>query len=542
MNRNTRARAMRGLPRCERIGVIGLFIALLLAWTPVVTAESPAGMPGEDWIVTSRPGERLQDIAERHLAPGRHWTELVRYNQIAEPFVLSPGTRIRVPVAWMKQNPEVVRVVNTDGDVWVRRAGQTSLQPARAGEILQTGDELRTRNGSARLRFGDGSEIDLAAHTEVIFNRLTRYGESEMTDTRFKLVKGRIENRVTPREQPAGRYEVTTPGAVAAVRGTVFRIAADGSETRTEVVEGRVEIRTTADEALLQAGEGAIVGRGAVTPVALPPAPSLQLPDRVDTLPLALSWSPVAGAIAYRLMLSKAPSGALLHDTLLQTPEARFDQLDNGVYRLTLRSVGSDGLEGPDLAIEFTVERTSAPATLTVPEPEARLELPAPFRWQSGSAGTLHSLEIAATPAFTTLVGRTPFATTTSARLHRELPPGRYYWRVATLTGGEALTYSEVRPVLFVGSLPTTRVIAVNYDGKRARVFWRRVPQSQGYQVQVAADETFRFIQRELTLQESHATLELDPEQTWYVRVKPVGSPLALSRFGEHEALRIPSP
>ncbi len=55
---------------------------------------------------------------------------------------------------------------------------------------------------------------------------LGSFDASGMVDTSVRLKKGRVENRVAP-QKPDSRYRIITPAAVAAVRGTEFRVGGD---------------------------------------------------------------------------------------------------------------------------------------------------------------------------------------------------------------------------------------------------------------------------------------------------------------------------
>lgn len=103
------------------------------------------------------------------------------------------------------------------GDVAVRSAGG-AWQPARVGQSLQIGDEVRV---------GDGAYAELAYdrnHTTV--SRLDKAGTvvieaAGAEGVRVRLKQGRLFNVVAPL-QTGQHFVVQTPEAVASVRGTVF--------------------------------------------------------------------------------------------------------------------------------------------------------------------------------------------------------------------------------------------------------------------------------------------------------------------------------
>ncbi len=526
-----------------RLPVVGVLLLLLClgGWTTPPPAH--ARDDAQDWLYISRPGETLQDIGERFLAPDHAWLDLMHYNGLADPFVLAPGTELSIPVAWLAQRSEPAILQTVSGKVWIRRAQRQDYQPATPGAVVQVGDEVKTGAGAATLRFADGSETDIAATTRLVINRMTRFGRSGMLDIRWRLLEGGAENRVSPVQQPAGRHEVTTPGAVAAVRGTVFRLHADGPRTRAEVIEGSVELRNGGALALLQAGEGTTNAEGGILVQTLPEPPPLQVASRVEAVPLVVRWEPVSAAAAYRVRLHDENSGRMLREEVTTETSLTLAELRNGLYRVSIRTIAADRLEGREARAPIDVRQEALPVTLSWPEDSALVNENRPvFRWDSAQAGQLYSLEIATTADFKTLVSRSPFVAGLATTPDSALPAGHYFWRVVSLAGGDTFASSPPRQLSVVGRLQMTRVISVNYAGGQARVFWRQVPGAEAYELQVAEDEYFQLLRNSLTLPDTHATLALTPDKTWYVRVRAVGGPLTVSEFGEGEPVRIRNP
>lgn len=519
----------------------------LLIWLILVISLTPlplrAENPESDWIYLSRPGEHLDAIGEHFLKPGRPWSDLIQYNALKEPYLLKPGTPIRIPVSWLNQGPTAVTLLRASRPPQIRRAHTQAWIEEPPPANLQVGDEVKTGDGEVTLRFADGSEVDLTPKTHIILNRMTRYGATGMMDTRFKLIEGSIENRVTPVREPAGRFEVTTPGAVAAVRGTEFRLTTDSKTTRAEVTEGRVELTSARGTVSLEAGQGFLVGQGDGLVESLPEPPVLPPDSLFESLPISFTWSEIKDVMRYRWRLLDEGNGATLLDG--ETREARLDltSLSNGHYRLTLRSLGENGMESADAVARFEVKQSAPPAELQAPAdgvvlPEQSLR----FQWQTQNEGVLSSLEISHSADFASLVTRTGFAAVNETRPEVPLQPGSYYWRVVTLAGGDTFTYTPARIIKVSGTLEDTRIIAVNYALNRAKVYWRHVPGAAAYELQIAEDEFFSRITSTLTLLEPSATLDLSPNKSWYVRVRALGDELTTSNFGPYETVRIEKP
>ena len=108
---------------CVRL-VLGIAMAGLLA-LPVAA---------QDWVYRASPGDNLWNLAEEYLLDGaRFTTRLQRHNNIADPTHIPPGTLIRLPIRWLKQQPAAARLVRKAGSVTVLTAASGVPQPAVQG-------------------------------------------------------------------------------------------------------------------------------------------------------------------------------------------------------------------------------------------------------------------------------------------------------------------------------------------------------------------------------------------------------------------------
>src|SRR5690606_24350595 len=446
--------------------------ATLVAWAPlalhptlVQAAEANLTPPGDTssvWTYSVRPGDTLGSIAQTYLDSRRSWHQLLHYNRLQSGSELQVGSVLRIPVDWPKQQPASAHVQQTQGTVRVRRARLSQFQPLKEGQTLEIGDEIQTGQGSVSIRFADGSTLQLNENSTLIFNTLTRYGNSGMVDTRTRLLNGSLSTEVK-RQQQGDRYEIATPSAVAAVRGTEFRLTTDARSTRAEVTDGVVQLRTDQQTISVAAGYGVSVSGTQVTPpVALLAAPAPdQLPDKIDQLPWTLKWQPISGADHYVAELYQQPEGTLVRNLKLSRASWTFEQLINGSYTLMLRAVDTTGFQGMDFKANLQIDIRSKPAHPISPADQETFEEGHPlFRWQLQQTGDLSRLEIARDPEFAQLVSQTTFTNSTQAAPAQRLTPGRYFWRVTTLAGGSSLSQSSTREIRIHGEMPKTNIIA----------------------------------------------------------------------------------
>jgi hypothetical protein len=123
------------------------------------------------------------------------------------------------------------------GNIHLSLPGQSPSNPMR-GEPLPAGTILDTGSGLLLLRLSDGSEVMVRAHTRL------QVQQPSLTDpSYFQLLLGRIGALINKRTGGAGPFELATPSAVIAVRGTQFEVEVNPHNvTQVDVVDGLVEV------------------------------------------------------------------------------------------------------------------------------------------------------------------------------------------------------------------------------------------------------------------------------------------------------------
>jgi hypothetical protein len=123
------------------------------------------------------------------------------------------------------------------GNIRLNLPGQLPSNPMR-GEQLPPGTILDTGSGRLLLRLSDGSEVMVRAHTRL------QVRQPSLTDpSYFQLLLGRIRALINKRTGGAEPFELGTPSAVIAVRGTQFEVEVNSRNvTEVDVVDGLVEV------------------------------------------------------------------------------------------------------------------------------------------------------------------------------------------------------------------------------------------------------------------------------------------------------------
>jgi uncharacterized repeat protein (TIGR01451 family) len=141
------------------------------------------------------------------------------------------------------------------GDVYVMRAGTETWESTTVGMTLAPGDNIKAEGGAgAQITFFDGSTIDLEESTIVGISEL---GIADTGTTTIRLTQelGKTVSRVTKLADPASRYEVETPAAIAAVRGSIMEVTVDeDGKTIVANLEGDIRIIVDGKEYIIHEG------------------------------------------------------------------------------------------------------------------------------------------------------------------------------------------------------------------------------------------------------------------------------------------------
>lgn len=552
----------------NRAPILGALLAVaLLACPPGAAAGALAG---DDYIYTTRPGDTLTGIAQRLLARPSDWTQLQTLNGIAEPRRMAAGRPLRIPERLLRAQAQVARLAAVSGEV---RSEGVALQPGaelRAGTQLDTGAQ-----GYATVELADGSRLQLAPSSRLRLERMARQRGSGAPDQRLRLEQGRVETQVTPLPQGKGRFWISTPSAVAGVRGTQFRVNADAGGSRTEVIEGSVTVRSAAARpAVVAAGFGLAVARDGRhgAPIALLPAPILPDELPLQERPLVrLAVPPLAGARAYRfqvgvgrgadVQLQQAARGAgwqhVVAETVVQTPVARFADLPDGDYVLRVRGIDGQGVEGLDADRRFRLKARPEPPFAAGPAHGAILRAETvPLRWTQAPEAARYDVQLARDAAFAELVAAREGVEGNEWTPAPPLPPGEYFWRVRSVRAngagadqagadqagadragtdpgpwGDAQRFT-LRPMPADPPPPTVDAGSLSFA-------WLAEP-GQRFLFQLSDDAAFGRVLVEQRLDEPRVTVPRPAGGTYYMRVQASDADGFVGPFSRTQTLQVP--
>ena len=142
-----------------------------------------------------------------------------------------------------------------DGSASVAR-GTAAFSPAADGDIVNTGDRVQTADRShAVVTFFDGSTLEIEPATTVQVEEASSAASGAIA-IRIAQTLGRTWASVQKLTRADSKFEMRTPTAVAAVRGTGFitEVLADGTST-FQVADGNVQVTAQGQSVNVGAGQ-----------------------------------------------------------------------------------------------------------------------------------------------------------------------------------------------------------------------------------------------------------------------------------------------
>lgn len=540
-------------------GVLALLVAV---WQPdgqaqtaaLHKAPSPPGAGSAEVQHLIVPGDTLIAIAAEYLNEPSEWPALQRLNQVRNPRQLVPGSSLRIPVAWLRRGEFNAEVLFVQGECQWLPAGAKTAVPLAVGKVVQANDVLRTGPAaSLTLRFSDGSRLLVMPDSEMQVEQLFVYGRDAAPNVQLRLNKGHAESHVVPRPDGKTRFEIVTPTIHLGVRGTRFRtrLDAQGTGTLIEVQQGRVLVAGTTQVAAaavpLGAGQGlaAQAGQALPAPQALSAAPDLSaMPARIEQWPLRLAWPALADTKHYRVQVLAADAeDRLMLDGIFEGPAAQWpDQaaLPDGNYRLRVRGLSAQRLEGLDAEAPFSLLARPEPPFLRLPlggstsrGDQAR------FAWTQAIAAARYRLQVASGADFAQPM--LDLRDLEAAEVSAPLPPGQYRWRVASIAAdGHQGPFGEAQAFVQMAEPPSAVALAAAEVTDTGIVFrWREPAAGEKVQFQVSGSVDFEPLLVDQTTDQAVGRFEPPGPGSYFLRARTLGADGSVGPFSEVQKVEV---
>ncbi|MEZ5658905.1 MAG: FecR domain-containing protein [Burkholderiaceae bacterium] len=460
------ASPLRALRALVRAGIVLAAFAALMPGT--AGAAGPDDGKGPIVIYEVHENETLTGIANHLLKPELTWRHLRAFNQLTDANRLSPGQQLRVPRAWLRAETVQAFVRESSGQV------ELDGKPLQPTSRLEAGNRLRTGpDGVVVVVLPDGTSVRVAPETDVRFERLQRAKDTQGIDARFDIERGEVTIDAPKNdEQSQGRrIELHSPKAVAAVRGTRFRVREAETLATSAVLRGAVAWAGKDTERLVPAGFGSsadVQGRTTV-PEPLLPAPRLLLdgdgPIRTPTA--EIRFEQVGGARAYRMLISRDEAAVkAVQEAVLVSNAFSFESPEDGPFYIHLRAISNTGIEGLSEPVRFVVSARPLPPALPPGRDTADDEGRASLEWPARADAGGYLVQFADNDRFTPVllerrVGPARLAIDTDLLAPG---PGSWFWRVAGVgEDGQAGPFTGARSLVrSINGPPVTAQVALD--------------------------------------------------------------------------------
>jgi len=519
---------------------LSLCIALAAAASSAALAQAPPAA-ADDFIYHAQAHDTLIGLGRRLLLEPKRWRDVQTRNHIADPRRIPRGSVLRIPYEWLRTSIETASVAALSGTVQMKGGTVTQGEALPQGSVVETGTD-----GSVTIALADGSVVTLQKSSVLTLDQMARVtGLDAAHSIRLKLGSGRLETVVKP-NRDVGRFEIVTPVAVAAVRGTRFRdsFSSDGDAGTTETLEGTVGVSGGAASVPIAAGFGTRVERDRppLPPVALLPPPDLSgVPAINSGAVLRVEFGPAPGAHAHRVQISTdSEFHAIVADTLTTAEVATLSGLPDGEYWVRARAIDALGIEGMDAVRRVTQHVLPEPPVPVAPAAGIKVTgTHAWFTWTAAGPGLRYTLQVARGPDFSAPVIERSGLDATSAEAD-DMPPGQYFWRVASINArDEAGQWSEVQTYVQRAAMPMPDV--PRQAAKRLQLSWQAIP-GQSYRLQVAHDADFERIVLDRRVDAAEWSMPKPFPGTYFVRVQVIDADGDAGPFGPARRFEIPVP
>jgi hypothetical protein len=131
-------------------------------------------------------------------------------------------------------------IIGAPGDVTVQHDGESEWHHVALNDPVRDADRMKTKEESrCEVKLTDNSILRIGENSEFEFTAVAI--EEKMKNVKTQLIKGNVWSNLKKRKADNRGFQIKTPTAVCAVRGTIYRIAAD-STTSCLVYDGAVDV------------------------------------------------------------------------------------------------------------------------------------------------------------------------------------------------------------------------------------------------------------------------------------------------------------
>lgn len=508
--------------RFKKIVLIALFLLVFPTWCLAQDLNE------KNIVVTIVKQDNVVNICKAYLENPNDWKAVASLNQLENPDLIYPGQTLSIPVRLLKGVPMNGTVTFSKGQVMALGVGQEDWALLRKGDIVVQGTKIRTgKLSAAEITFEDGSSFFLKPETLLSITTARKRDPFYMIRKLFVPV-GKTLMKIKKSTGQDSRFEIHTPSAISAARGTQFRVSVDKDNiTRTEVLAGVVGVKGKGTEVVLDPGKGTFVKKGQRPNVPAdllsPPLPE-KLKPLYQTLPVQVHLTPVDKASAYRIAVAKDVEfkHVVKEAVVNQNQSVPPISLPDDTYYFRAISIDKAGLEGllPEPEI-FKIRVNPLPPFIQTPMEGSELKTDrVMLEWLKVRDAGSYQVQVAKNMDFNPLYKT--FENLDATRQALELSEyGNYYFRVRSIAPDRFKgLWSDVVAFTFVEPPKAPPIDEPGMDESSIHLRWQDLGPDMSYHFQMAEDPQFKKIL--LDKQTEQADIRFDkPEDSgiYYVRI-----------------------
>ncbi len=228
-----------------------LFVAFQKSATSVLVVNgkfSVANLAFPDKAVEVTGGNTTLVPADELPQPQREYLALEKnnYEVSTEPTVQKAVALNKTAMAEGYSFPGEMKakVAAVSGSVRVRSRGSITWHDAKANETLAAGDTVETKeNGKIEIRIDNGNTVDLKPNSQITLHELSENQKNGEYKNLFESKYGKLRAKVGKLKGDS-KFEIKTPTAVAAVRGTIMYLNILPGLTSTYFEEGNGYVKS----------------------------------------------------------------------------------------------------------------------------------------------------------------------------------------------------------------------------------------------------------------------------------------------------------
>ncbi|HTY09409.1 MAG TPA: FecR domain-containing protein [Candidatus Edwardsbacteria bacterium] len=139
--------------------------------------------------------------------------------------------------------PTEARLSFVKGKVEIQRVGGALWTAGSLKMRVYPGDKVSSdTSAEAEITLDDGSVIKLKDKSLLVIEKMEKQKKPLTTITALRAVNGKVLGCIKKLATKESKFSVTTPTAVAGVRGTVFGVFVAGDSTELDVLKGEVAL------------------------------------------------------------------------------------------------------------------------------------------------------------------------------------------------------------------------------------------------------------------------------------------------------------